>query len=65
MNSSPQRKIKKDESPYTPILPAEEQSEQQGHSYRLQQISLPKRHLEDEREKRAALYRNTIVELTL
>ena len=34
-----------------------EENEQQGHSYRLKQISLLKRQLEDERDKRASLYK--------
>ena len=52
------RKI--DETPYTPVyltLLVEELPEQQAHSYRLQQISLLKRQLEDERVKRASLYK--------
>ena len=51
-----------EQSPIYPVHPiAKELSDQQGHSYRLQQISLLKLQLENEREKRAALYKNIIV----
>ena len=45
MDSPPQKRGKIEETPYTPIysiLPAEELPEQQGHSYRLQHISVLK-----------------------
>ena len=60
MESPQQKRRKIDETQCTPIYPTlavGESLEQQGHSYRLQQISLLKRHLEDEREKRASLYK--------
>ena len=66
-SSSPKRR-KISQKPYTPIYPdlseesheAVDQSEQQGHSYRLQKIALLKRQLEGEREQRASLYKNII-----
>ena len=60
MESPAAKRRKMDKTLYTPIypsLPAEESPEQQAHSYRLQQISLLKCQLEDEHEKRAALYK--------
>ena len=60
MESPTVKRRKIDETPYTPIyptLPVEESPEQQGHSYRLHEISLFKRQLEDEREKLASLYK--------
>ena len=66
---SPKRR-KISSKPYTPIYPslseeetpdsyeAPDQSEQQGHSYRFQQIALLKRQLEGEREQRTSLYKN-------